>query len=190
MYTCFLDPSKAFDSINHWILFRTLIDCKVRILIFWYQCINAAVCIKWGTAVSQYFRIYNGVRQGGILSPKLFAFYMNRLSGALSHCKAGCYITEQCINHIMYTDDICVIAPTTIALQKLLDVCFEYSIANDLLFNPVKAVCIVFKHCRFKLYCPTVSIETELLTYVNTVKYLRFVFCENKKDDEIIVRQI
>ena len=56
--------------------------------------------------------------------------------------------------------------PTTaIALQKLFDVCFEYSIANDLLFNPVKSVCIVFKPCRFKLYCPTVSIGTEPLTY-------------------------
>ena len=81
----------------------------------------------------------------------------------------------------MYADDICVMVPTAIALQKLLDVCFEYGIANDLLFNPVKSVCIVFKPCRFKLYCPTVSIGTERLTYVNTVKYLGFVFCENKK---------
>ena len=66
------------------------------------------VCIKWGTAVSQYFRISNGVRQGGILSPKLFALYiyMNGLSGALSHCKAGCYINEQCMNHIMYADAV------------------------------------------------------------------------------------
>ena len=46
------------------------------------------------------------------------------------------------MNHIMYADDICVMAPTAIALQKLLDVCFEYSIANDLLFNPVKSVLI------------------------------------------------
>ena len=193
VYTCFLDASKAFDRINHWTLFRKLIDCQVpllivRILIFWYQ--MQLVCIKWGTAVSQYFRISNGVRQGGILSPKLFALYMNGLSSALSHCKAGCYINEQCMNHIMYADDVCVMAPTAIALQKLLDVCFEYSIANDLLFNPVKSVCIVFKPCRFKLYCPTVSIGTERLTYVNTVKYLGFVFCENKKDDEDMLKQM
>ena len=75
-------------------------------------------------------------------------------------------------------------APTAIALQKLLDVCFEYSITNDLLVNPV------FKLCHFKLYCPTVSIGTEPLTYVNTVKYLGFVFCENKKDDEDMLIQM
>ena len=44
----------------------------------------------------------------------------------------------------MYADDIWVMTPTAIALQKLLDMCFGYSIANDLLFNPVKSVCIVF----------------------------------------------
>ena len=77
---------------------------------------------------------------------------MNGLSGALSHCKAVCYINEQCMNHIMYADDICVMAPTAIALQKLLDVCFEYSIANDLLFNPVKSVCIVFKNLVVSSY--------------------------------------
>ena len=37
-------------------------------------------------------------------------------------CKAGCYIKEQCMNHIMYADDICVMTPTAIALQTLLDV--------------------------------------------------------------------
>ena len=62
--------------------------------------------------------------------------------------------------------------------------CFEYSSANDLMFKPAKYVCIVFKPCRFKLYCPTVSIGTEPLTYGNTVKYLGFVYCEKKKDDE------
>ena len=103
VYTCFLEASKAFDRINHWTLFRKVIDCQVplsivRILISWYQ--MQLVCIKWGTAVSQYFRISNGVRQGGILSPKLFASNMNGLSDALSHCKAGCYINEQCMNQV------------------------------------------------------------------------------------------
>ena len=77
---------------------------------------------------------------------------MNGLSSALSHCKAGCYINEQCMNHIMYADDICVMAPTAVALQKLLDVCFEYSIANNLLFNPVKSVCIVVSSYTVQLF--------------------------------------
>ena len=87
------------------------------------------VRIRWDAAVSQCFRTSNGVRQGGILFLRLLALYVSGLSSALSHCKAGCYISEQCINHIMYADDIWVMAPKTIALYKLLDVCFECSIA-------------------------------------------------------------
>ena len=36
---------------------------------------------------------------------------MNGLSRALSLCKAGRYIDDQCMNHLMYGDDICVMAP-------------------------------------------------------------------------------
>ena len=49
-YTCFLDAFKAFDKINHFKLFRKLLDRKtqlviVRILLFWYS--KLTVCIKW-----------------------------------------------------------------------------------------------------------------------------------------------
>ena len=66
----------------------------------------------------------------------------------------------------MYANDICVMVPTAFALQKLLNVCFEYtcSIANGWLSKFVKSVCIVFKPCRFKLYWPTFPIGTEPLT--------------------------
>ena len=138
------------------------------------------VCVKWGKSVSQYFLIANGVRQGGILSPKLFTLYMNGLSGALSLCKAGCYINDQCMNHLMYADDICVMAPTAIALQKLLDVCYEYGITNDLIYNPLKSVCMAMPR-RFKLYCPTVAIVDKYLKYVDTFKYLGFVFSDKQK---------
>ena len=94
------------------------------------------------------------------------------------------------MNHLMYADDICVMAPSAIALQKLLDVCYEYGITDDLIYNPLKSVCMVFKPRRFKLYCPTVAIGDECLKYVDTFKYLGFVFSENKKDDADMLRQL
>ena len=97
------------------------------------------VCVKWSKSVSQYFSIANSVRQGGILSPKLFALYMNGLSGALSLCKAGCYIDDQCINHLMYADDIC-----DLYVWYLSPVALSY-IAQLLL----KDIQISFKHLGF-----------------------------------------
>ena len=74
VYTLILDASKAFDKINHFKLFQKILDCKtpiviVRILLFWYS--KQTVCVKWGRCISDYFSISNGVRQGGILSPKI-----------------------------------------------------------------------------------------------------------------------
>ena len=47
----FLDASKTFDKINHWTLFRKLIDRHdplylVKILLFWYP--HQTTCVRWG----------------------------------------------------------------------------------------------------------------------------------------------
>ena len=42
------------------------------------------ICIKWGNISSAYFNVCNGVRQRGVLSPKLFAIYVDKLSQDLA----------------------------------------------------------------------------------------------------------
>ena len=53
VYTCFLDASKAFDRVEHWSLFKKLIDRNanvplvvVRLLVHWYR--QQTLCVKWG----------------------------------------------------------------------------------------------------------------------------------------------
>ena len=79
VYVCFMDASKAFDRVNHWTLFKKLIDRAmpdvfVRLLVYWYRTQNA--CVRWGTACSEMFTVSNGVRQGGILSTLFFNVYI------------------------------------------------------------------------------------------------------------------
>ena len=65
----------------------------VRVIAFWYQ--TQPMCIKWVKMNnSDYFNVSNGVRQGGVLSPKVFAIYMDGLSNELTLCKSECYINE------------------------------------------------------------------------------------------------
>jgi len=45
--------------------------------------------------------VSNGVRQGGVLSPYLFVVYLDDLSNELNNIKAGCYIGEVLLNHLM-----------------------------------------------------------------------------------------
>ena len=60
---------------------------------------------------------------------------MNRLTDELSNCYSGCYINDKGINHIMYADDICLMAHSGTAMQNLLDVCtiMELQIIFDLI---------------------------------------------------------
>ena len=99
----------------------------------WYS--KQEVCINWGQATLNHFTISNGVRQGRILSPCLFAVYVDDLSKQLIDARSGCFIEHQCINRVMYADDICLIAPSVLGLQKLLDVCYNFSQCNDIVFK-------------------------------------------------------
>ena len=138
VYTCFLDASKAFDRINHWTMFKQLIlrnvpSILIRILCFWYR--SQELCILWGNTRSSFFTISNGVRQGGILSPKLFSVYMDDLSKLLINSGIGCFIDNVGFNHVFYADDLCLMAPCALALQELLNICHSYSISVDVNFN-------------------------------------------------------
>ena len=65
--------------------------------------------------------------------------HINGLTNALCKSYAGCYINYKCVNHIMYVDDICLMAPTGNAMQNLLDVYHNYGIANVIVCNPLKS---------------------------------------------------
>ena len=72
---CFLDASKAFDLIDHGILFDTLMKRGlpfpiVRFLVSWYSMQKMQVC--WDKSLSEAFSVFNGVHQGSVLSLHLF----------------------------------------------------------------------------------------------------------------------
>ena len=159
----------AFDKVSHWTLFSRMIKRNVPLVIveiiaFWYQ--TQTMCVKWGKV-----NFSNEVRQGGILSLKVFAIYVDDLSHELTLCKSGCYIDDQCMNNVMYADDICLMAPSAIGMQKMLDVCFDFSLRNYIMFNPVQSVCVTFKPKNSKLSCPSVRLGSNILEYISQTKY-------------------
>ena len=100
---CFLDASKAFDRVKHSLLFNKLTrrgvpGYIVKLLSYWYT--KQTMRVRWGDCISSPFRVSNGVRQGGILSP--FNVYMDDPSSLLT----GCVSVDTIINHLMYGVDI------------------------------------------------------------------------------------
>ena len=102
VYTCIQDARKDYDLVTSGHYLQNLL-----IVVFYYEFF---VLLYLGTkrnkcAINVIFSISNGVRQGGIFSPKLFAVYMNGFTDELSNSNGG-----KCVNYIMYVDDICPMA--------------------------------------------------------------------------------
>ena len=108
IFSVFLDASKAFDKVSHSLLFKKLINRTVplyfvRLLHLWYRNMR----VRWGAELSRSFNITNGVRQGGIPSLLLFSVYIDQLSYSLYQIATGCCVGDDCLNHLIYGDDIC-----------------------------------------------------------------------------------
>ena len=193
VYVAFLDASKAVDKISHWTLFRKLIDRNVpmyliKILCYWYQ--HQLMSVRWGYSISNVFNVTNGVRQGGILSPKLFNIYIDGLSNILNNSLIGGSLGGKRINHMLYADDLCIVSLSSAGLQKLLSICDEYCASHSITFNVKKSVCMFFK-CTVNKHCDnsTVFLSGNQINFVQEVKYLGVLLNPSMKTSIDVSRQ-
>ena len=145
--------------------------------------------------IRHFFYVSNGVRQVGILSPFLFAVYMNDLSLALNNQAAGCSLGNTKVNHILFADDLCCICPSVHDLPNLLSICEEYAASHDIIFNHTKTVGVMFNCSRPTSFInlnfkPNVYLSSEKIIFVKKVKYLVVILEHNLKDDIDINRQV
>ena len=81
---------------------RKIPEYLIGILSYWYS--NQKYAVRWGNAISSYFEISNGIRQGGILSPILYNLYTDSLSTQLLSSRIGFHFAGECVNHIVYAE--------------------------------------------------------------------------------------
>ena len=156
VFSAFIDATKAFDKINYQMLFKKLVlrgvpTYFVRLLWYWYK--SQSMQVSWGGQMSSSFSVFNGVPQGGVLSPFLFSVYIDDLSRLLNNVRAGCYVGNSCINHIFFADDICLMSPSSAGLQDLINVCSAYAKVNDIVFNCNKSYAMLYAPRYFSLSC-------------------------------------
>ena len=172
VFAAFLDCTKGFDKVCHSGIFIKLIKrgvplCILNLIIYWYS--NMTSVVKWNGKFSQSFRVFTGVRQGGVLSPHLFSVYVDDLIAKLRTLKNGCHIANVFLACLVYADDILLLAPCRSAMQILLSTCEDYGFSWCLTYNPSKTKVMVFGK---NPDTPSLFMYGNLLEYVHEYKYL------------------
>jgi len=156
--------------------------CFVGLLKHWYK--EQTMQVKWGKHFSEPFHVPNGVRQGGVLSPYLFAVYLDDLSNERNNIRAGCYTGEILLNHLMFADDMCVLFKCILWLQRILDVCQAYAESHGIIFN-----CNKTKNSK-STATPLLKLGGQYAKSVDQYKYLGIVLDTELSDDKDIQRQL
>ena len=171
---CALDISKAFDKMNHCALYIKLMHKNIphsflAVLINWYS--KCFVFVRWGNHVSRQFQILAGVRQGGVLSPCLFAVFIDSIIFKLRLAGAGAFIGSHYLGCLLYADDIMLVCHSLTAMQQMLDICSQEADLLDFSFNTVKSVALRIGP-RYKHVCAPLVLAGAELAYVQHTKYL------------------
>jgi len=194
VFTAALDISKAYDCVNHYKLFTSLLKAGVPrwlidILVNWYS--KLFVAVRWNECLSRYFKVGSGVRQGSPLSPALFNVFVNVFIVNTKATGQGCYMNREWLGCIMYADDIILLSASIQGLHKLLTCCFVTSNELRLKFNCNKSCCIAFGP-RASLKLPRLVLGNDDLQWCNSIKYLGILLLSGPKlkcDVDIITRK-
>ena len=77
----------------------------------------------------------NGVKQGGVLSPILFAVYTEGLLERLENTGVGCHMGSQFVGALVYADDITLLPHCKSAILILIAVFENYAAEYYIMFN-------------------------------------------------------
>ena len=130
---CSIDPSKAFDKVNHHgllikLMKRNLPLCFLEIIEHWLNICHSVV--KWNSMLSYAFVVKFRVRQGSDLSPFLFAVYLDDIWVNLQ-IMPSYYV-------IIYADDILLVSSSICELQRIFDICEREFMWLDMVINVKK----------------------------------------------------
>ena len=172
-----VDVKKAFDKVSIWgvlkMLQRNCVNSTIiDVLEHWFS--SSSACVKWNNTVSKTVSLCSGVRQGGILSPLLFAAYIDVVLTDLEKSSVGCFVNKRCFNSFLYADDLILLSISVSDLQSLINSTLDTFRSLDLLINVNKTVCLRIGN-RCLSPCSNIAASGHYLCWVEEAKYLGVV---------------
>ena len=175
VFACFIDFSKAFDSVNRDLLwFRLLnygIDGKfLQVLKVMYN--NLKICVTLHNSLTNWFSSNVGVRQGDTLSPTLFNLFVNDLATEIKTLECGVKIGNKSVSILLYADDIVLISESEESLQKMLDSVHNWCQKWQLNINCSKTQIVHFRKKSESESKSKFKIGKSEIERTNTYRYL------------------
>ena len=196
LYAAFIDLTKAFDTVSREGLWRILgkLGCPPRFLAILQQLhIGQRGQVKHNGEFSESFPIVNGVKQGCVLAPTLFAiFFSMMLQEAKEDLHEGIYIRfrtdgsvfnlrrllahtktlERLVLDLLFADDCALLAHTEEALQTAVNRFAQAAKAFGLTISLKKTEVLYQKPPREAYTPPQINIEGYQLKAVEHFTYL------------------
>jgi len=191
LFICFIDYSKAFDSVNHKTLIETLQnigidenDVAIISRLYW----NQITRIKTNTSLSDAVNIKKGVRQGCVLSPSLFNIYTEYIFRGLESMP-GVKVGGRLINNLRYADDTALMAESSEDLQNLVTAVKNESAKLGLNINIKKTKSMVISRSELVPKARLLIDGTEV-EQVKSFVYLGQLISEDGRSDNEIKKRI
>ncbi|CAB3240548.1 unnamed protein product [Arctia plantaginis] len=145
----FVDYEKALDSIEIWSVLESLQRCQVD-----WRYIQVMKCLYEAATMSVQVQnqqtrpvpLHRGVRQGDVISPKLFTNAMEDMFKTLHWKGRGININGEYISHLRFADDIVIMAETLQDLQQMLNDLADTSVRIGLRMNLDKTKVMFNEH--------------------------------------------
>ena len=177
IYGCFVDFSKAFDSVPRDILLRKLLDRGINGKVF--EIIRKIytedmAAVKFGNKASEPFKTNKGVRQGCVLSPLLFNIFLSDIQEVFDVCGDNPTLNDMEISSLIWADDILILSENPDGLQAKLDNLGIYCHINKLKVNTDKTKIMTFTKSG-RLLKHNFYFGKKQLSNVRQYKYLGFI---------------
>ncbi len=148
LYVVAIDASKAFDKVCRLALWAKLIKLNINPAIIYSLIIyyNASyMFVLNDDEISSLFKTSVGVRQGGVISPKLFNIYIEDIVTKVNAmADDGVDFGGLLVKIILYADDILLLSHTKRGLRRLSKAVEEFGVINEIKFNSNKTYYMLF----------------------------------------------
>ena len=190
LYICFVDLQKAYDTVQHALLWgRLRLNGVGPRMLAAIQSLYASgtLAMKVGGTAGAPLAQQNGVRQGCPLSPTLFGIFFDGLHPHLDHTAPHASVqlgSGRWVSSLVYADDVVLMSWPAVGLQQLLDGMHGFCQNLGLTITPTKTEVVVFNGHSSDSW----HVGAHTLPKSATFKYLGLVFHESGSMSDALAR--